>query len=486
MELSSNVYRPKQVRDIENNVINNGIPAIDLMHLAGAAVFDMVCKIWSGCTTLVVFCGRGNNAGDGYVVAKLALQKGMQVEVVALHQADQLSGDAYTAAQQYLLLGGRVNTHPNFTIPANSIVVDALFGIGLNRKVSDIYENAINSINASANRVISIDVPSGLNADTGCVMGCAVKADYTVCLIALKRGLLTGDAREYCGTINLQRLGLKSEHFSEVVADVTLIDKRRMPDRMRTAHKGHFGHVLLVGGDLGYSGAIRMAAESALRCGAGLVSVASREKHANLLSISRPEIMSHAVETPEQLMPLLNKASHIVIGPGLGLEKWGQQMFQQIVETELPCVVDADALKILSKVPRNKNNWVLTPHPGEAACLLACSTQQIAVDRFKAVDTLQARYGGVCVLKGAGTLLKDERRTLLSSTGNPGMASGGMGDVLTGIIAGILAQGVDMMEAAALAVYVHGLAADRLAEKAGERGLLAMDLLPEVRSLLNE
>jgi NAD(P)H-hydrate epimerase len=261
--------------------------------------------------------------------------------------------------------------------------------------------------------------------------------------------------------------------------------KPPLPSRSRIAHKGDCGRVLLVGGDEGYSGAIRLAGEAALRSGAGLVTVATRAVHAPFLNHGRPELMVRAVETPAQLLPLLAPADVCVIGPGLGQHPWGRALFEACLAADTPLVVDADGLNVLAQQPQQRADWVLTPHPGEAARLLGCDTATIAADRFAAVTALQQRYGGVWVLKGAGSLVADARGIAVSTTGNPGMASGGMGDVLAGMIGGLWGQGLSAAHATALAVYVHGEAADDLAQQLGERGLLASDLLPAIRRCLN-
>ncbi|MEE8320721.1 MAG: NAD(P)H-hydrate dehydratase, partial [Gammaproteobacteria bacterium] len=243
--------------------------------------------------------------------------------------------------------------------------------------------------------------------------------------------------------------------------------------------------VLLIGGDHGYLGAVRMAGEAAARVGAGLVSLATRAAHASTISTIRPEIMSHGVEQPDQLSPLLARSNVLAIGPGFGQSTWAQLLFAKTLEYDRPMVVDADALNLLAREPATSANWILTPHPGEAARLLESNTADVQNDRFAAAQTLQQRYGGVVVLKGSGTVIVDnEGHTFVSDAGNPGMATGGMGDVLTGIIAGLLAQGFVLGDAARLGVCLHAAAADEAAIR-GERGLLASDLMPCLRRLVN-
>ncbi len=255
--------------------------------------------------------------------------------------------------------------------------------------------------------------------------------------------------------------------------------------RPRNAHKGMYGHVLIVGGDYGYSGAVKMAAEAALRVGAGLVSVATRPESALTMNVSRPEIMCHGISSDKALVPLLNKATVVIVGPGIGLSNWAKKLFLRVIKSKKPLVVDADALNLLAKKPISYANWILTPHPGEAARLLKMSLDEIQQDRASAIHKLQKKLGGVCVLKGAGSLILAPNTMLAEcDAGNPGMATAGMGDVLSGVIGSFVAQGFSLADAAKCGVLIHAMAGD-LASKEGERGMLASDLLPHLRRLVN-
>ncbi len=477
------LYRAAQVRELDRIAIQErGIPGFELMSRAGAEVFKRITKQWPDVRSVAVFCGSGNNAGDGYIIAGLAWAAGVNVCVYTLSEPEKLSGDALTAYQGYK--GAVKPFHPEQRIDAD-VLVDALLGTGLDRPVAGLYAQAIQVINAHSAPVIAVDIPSGLNADTGNVMGCAVKADCTVTFIGLKQGLFTGQAAEHCGEICYAQLGVPDEVFTELEAAAMRVVKSQLPCRDRCAHKGSYGHVLIVGGERGYSGAARMAGEAALRTGAGLVSIATRAEHAGLMNLDRPELMCHGVETAEQLAVLLEKAVVVVVGPGLGQSDWAKMLFNAAISAGKPMVIDADGLNLLAAAPAAKPEWILTPHPGEAGRLLNCSTADIQQDRFAAALSIQAGYGGVAILKGAGTLIASEHGLAVSNTGNPGMASGGMGDVLAGVIAGLLAQGLSLQDAAQQGVYNHGLAADLAAEKDGERGLLAGDLMPYLRQLVN-
>lgn len=277
-------------------------------------------------------------------------------------------------------------------------------------------------------------------------------------------------------TLNLQKLNFK-----------TLL--QFLPPRERTAHKGMFGHVMIIGGDKGMGGAVAMAAEAAARTGAGLTSAATQPAHVAAILARRPEIMVTGVTSGQELEPLLTRPSLLVVGPGLGRSAWSEQMLQQATLCGLPMVLDADGLNMLAadRVVREpkRDNWILTPHPAEAARLLGITTADIQQDRVAAVQSLQQRYGGVMVLKGAGTLICGaDGAVSICNGGNPGMASGGMGDVLSGIIGSLLAQGLNLLDAASLGVCLHAEAAD-IAAKQGERGLLASDLIAQLQPLVN-
>ena len=254
--------------------------------------------------------------------------------------------------------------------------------------------------------------------------------------------------------------------------------------RARDSHKGDFGHVLIIGGDVGFSGAVRMAAEAALRVGAGLVSVATRPEHAFMINAERPEIMSHAVSSVVSLNVLLEKATTIVLGPGLGRSKWSQTLFNAVIKCEQPMVVDADGLNLLAEKPFKKSNWILTPHAGEAGRLLKKTPAEIQSDRESQVKLLQKEYDGFVVLKGAGSLIAGPSLLAMCEAGNPGMATGGMGDVLSGVLGGLIAQKIPLNIASKLGVLIHAMAGD-MAAKMGERGMIASDLMPFLRKIVN-
>jgi len=500
MNLPFQLYRAEQVRALDRTAIEQfNIPGIQLMENAGAATFAALRKRWPEAQRIAVFCGAGNNGGDGYVIARLAHEQGISAVVYLLADTASLKGDArlaYEKLQQASVpvidFGGQLNE------PCD-VIVDALLGTGLSGEVKGQYRKAIEVINhaksASQCGIVAVDIPSGLHADTGSVLGTVVKADLTVTFIGVKQGLLTGQGPEYCGELLFDDLGVEQGIYNEVDSSAVRIAHddiaTLLPPRNRCAHKGTFGHVLIIGGNWGMAGAARMAAEAALRSGAGLVSVATRSEHVSAIVSARPEIMCHGIDNKLQIKSLLDKASCIAIGPGLGQDGWAYDLLSAVLETSTPLVMDADALNLLAREPVSRSNWVLTPHPGEAGRLLQQSTLKIQQDRFKAIRELHSNYGGVVVLKGCGTLIcRDDANVALCDAGNPGMAVAGMGDILTGILAGLIAQTKavqtsQLYESAKAAVYIHATAADLASIDDGERGLLATDLLPYIRYQVN-
>jgi hydroxyethylthiazole kinase-like uncharacterized protein yjeF len=394
---------------------------------------------------------------------------------------------AQRACTEYVAAGGRVALF-DAVLPHADLVVDALFGIGLSRAPESEARALIEAINTQAAPVFALDVPSGVDADRGSAPGAAVLATRTLQFIVRHVGLHTGDALEYTGQLALEELDIPGESFEGVPADAALLDHDALVQwllpRRRNTHKGESGHVLCIGGDEGSGGAIALCAEAALRAGAGLVSVATRPVHVPALLARRPEAMVRAVESSDDLAPLVARARVVAVGPGLGQGEWGQALFHHALRSGLPLVVDADALNLLPAAAHPLQDAVLTPHPGEAARLLACNAADIQRDRVGAARAIAQRYAAVVVLKGAGTVVASGQATRIVAAGNPGMAVGGMGDLLTGIIASLRAQGLSAFDAASAGALLHGLAGDAAAWD-GERGLLPSDLLPHVRRLAN-
>lgn len=484
------LYQNRQIRKLEQMAVDEGVEEYQLMLAAGSAAFNTLITHWPEAKQISICCGKGNNGGDGLVIARLAYEYGLDVSVYLMSELSDLKNAAAKAASACQNAGVNFNNVNSNTVFNADLIVDALLGSGLSGEVQKSYQPVIAAINAAQCPVLAIDVPSGIDVDTGSILGCAVKADVTVTFIGLKRGLYTGKAPSYCGEVMWDAIGVSDALFQKVEHSTELLNwdhiRSLLPKRACDSYKGSYGHALVVGGDYGMGGAVRMAAESAARVGAGLVTVATRPEHVPVVNSTRPELMCHQVAEAADLEPLLERASVVVVGPGLGKTPWAISLLSRLLESNLPKVLDADSLNLLSKNPCSANNWILTPHPGEAARLLNISCKEVQYDRFKSIENIQQRYGGVIVLKGAGTLIKGWGKMIeVCSAGNPGMASGGMGDVLSGIIGGLLAQGLKLQNAAEAGVFIHSVAADRAAEEGGERGLLATDLLPYLRSLVN-
>ena len=481
------LYTVEQVRALDRRAIEElGIPGYELMQRAAAAALVCLRQHWPQARRIAVYCGPGNNGGDGFLLAALAREAGLHAEVFAL--GESRGEDAMRARREFEHGGGTAHVwNEAAELPAVDVHVDALYGTGLQRALAPEAAALVQHIHATGAPVLALDVPSGVNADTGDVPGEAIQASVTATFIAPKRGLYTGLAPGYVGTVQLESLGLPETLWQNAQANAELMQPWTLPPRPRPSHKGNNGHVLAIGGDHGTAGAIRLCAEAALRGGAGLVSVATRAEHLIALNSARPELMAHEVNGPQALEALLPRASVLAVGPGLGQGAWGHALWLTALDAELPLVLDADGLNLLALEPREFSRpVVITPHPGEAARLLGCDTKAIAADRFAAVRELARRYRVVAVLKGAGSLVADpEGRVAVCPWGNPGMASGGMGDLLTGIVAALLAQGCDGWQAATLGVSLHARAGDLAARHGGERGLIATDLLEPLRRLLN-
>ncbi len=480
------LYTVEQVRALDRRAAaGQDTSGYELMNRAAWAALGCLRKHWPQVQRIAVYCGPGNNGGDGALLGLLASKAGIGVSLVAL--PGEPRGDAALARQAYQAAGGNVHEwRGEGGLPDADLHVDALYGTGLRDALPESAAALVRRIQASGRPILSLDVPSGLNADTGHCAGVAVHATVTVSFIAAKRGLYTGRASAHVGLLELDPLDLPESLWREQPVDAQLLDAVALPPRRRDAHKGDFGHLLAIGGDHGMGGAIRLCGEAGLRTGAGRVSVATRAEHITALNSGCPELMAHAVNGPQALEPLLQRADTVVLGPGLGRDAWGHALWLTALDSARPLVLDADGLNLLALEKRRfEQPVVLTPHPGEAARLLGTAVAAVAADRFAAVRALAHAFNAVVVLKGSGTLVADaDGRVGVCPWGNPGMASGGMGDLLAGIIAALMGQGMSPWQAATCGVGLHARAGDMAARK-GERGLIARDLLGPLRGLLN-
>jgi NAD(P)H-hydrate epimerase len=502
MTAASLLYSAAQVRALDAHAIAQGNSGYTLMQRAGEAALRVLRSRWPKALQIVVAAGGGNNGGDGYVLARFAQAAGLHATVLALTPPGQLHGEALSAWQDFRASGGPVLSWSEAALARADVVVDALLGTGLTRAVRAPLLQAIAAINACGRPVLALDLPSGLNADSGVPMGAAVRAECTISFVALKTGLFLGEGPEHCGRLLLDDLAVVPPAEPQFTAILERLGEgdiaRALPPRARQSNKGDFGRVLIVGGGVGMPGAVRLAGHACLRVGAGLVTVACAGGNLAAIVAGRPELIVHAVEQPEELTPLLAAANVVAIGPGLGRSDWACGLLDRVLASGKPLVIDADALNILAQrrqpVPPGS---VLTPHPGEAARLLQTTAAEVQADRLAALHALMQRHpGAVIVLKGAGTLIGLGARAsdagavpgtvvpALCERGNPGMAAAGMGDVLTGAISGILGQCRDPWLAARAGVMAHALAGDDLARER-ERGMLALELADAINRWVN-
>jgi NAD(P)H-hydrate epimerase len=503
--LALKLYTAEQVKSGEVEAARlAGISMYSLMQRAGMAVYERFQTLYPRAKKVVVLCGKGNNGGDGYVFATLAQQAQLDVSVFQAGKEEALKGDAKLAFQEWVLNDGRHSDWNDWeeALFEADVIIDALLGTGLSGDVKKPLSEYIDQINRIRCPVISIDIPSGLCANTGNVLGHAVKADHTVTFIGVKQGLCTGQARSNVGELHFAGLGVEREFQSITDESALGIDQkiisRLWPEANPTAHKGDNGKLLCVGGNQGMSGAIRLCASAATRTGAGLTAAITHPNSLIPLQVASPEVMSQSItleqlkDTDNELVKRAEWADALVLGPGLGMDSWSDGVYQLLSDVEKRKLLDADGLNLLAKcnvgevTPSNRDDLrIITPHPGEAARLLNSNIEQIESNRFQAVRALHEQYGGVIVLKGAGTLIYDGSRMYVCLAGNEGMACGGVGDVLSGIIGGLLARGLSISIAARLGVVIHSCAADENVRKFGRVGLLASDIVTDVRGTIN-
>ncbi|MFP7721230.1 NAD(P)H-hydrate dehydratase [Lysobacter sp. A3-1-A15] len=480
------------LRAIEARATHRLGDGFELMQRAGQSAWQELLKRWPDAMPITVVCGPGNNGGDGYELARLARQSGREVRVVRAIGHDPIAEQARRAEHGYREAGGAIIGFAG-ELEGPGVIVDAILGIGLSRAPDALVTALVDAVNRAGRPVLALDVPTGVDADTGATPGVAVRADACLEFIAPKAGLRTGASVDCVGALSIASLGVAAADFEGVdpVAIALCADvlHAAWPPRSRSSHKGVHGRVACIGGDHGHGGAIMLAAEAALRCGAGLVDVVTRPAHVAALLARCPEAMVRGADAVSDGEPrLIERAGAIALGPGLGQDEWGRSWFGCVIDSDRPCVIDADALKLLALTgaPAPAGS-VLTPHPGEAATLLDSTTADIQRDRLGAARALATRYQAAVVLKGAGTVVAAPGHTpRLLEAGNPGMAVGGMGDLLTGAIASLRAQGLDAFEAASTGALLHALAGDSAAADGGPRGLLPSDLLPWMRRLANE
>ncbi len=487
-----------------------GVPGLTLMERAGSGVVRAMERrlgLVKG-KTVTILCGKGNNGGDGFVVGRLLIRKGARTRVALMARPADLRGDAKTNHVRFLKAAGKtgVVVLPDQEalgrlLEESDVVVDALLGTGLSAPVKDPYREAIRAVNRCGRPVFAADLPSGLHGDTGDVLGEAVRATMTVTFGLPKIGLYLGRGIDLAGAIEIVDIGIPDRFVQRIPGQLslmTLLDaKRSVPERLPSSHKGTFGHAGIIAGSVGKTGAAALAARAALRTGAGLVTVATpvgvnhvlESKLLEAMTVPMPETAEHtlAQSALDDLLAFVNVRTAAAIGPGLGTQGETVRLVRELIpRLAKPCVVDADALNALASqvavLNQAKAPLILTPHPGEMARLVDGTTSStINHDRIGHA----ARFAGdrhvVVVLKGARTVVAHpDGRVAVCPTGNPGMATAGCGDVLTGMVVGFLAQGSAAWEAACAATYFHGLAGDLAAAAVGRTGMIAGDLLDQI------
>jgi hydroxyethylthiazole kinase-like uncharacterized protein yjeF len=486
------VYLTDDIRRIE--ILAAALPGKPLlMERAGLAAAELARDIagHSG-KPILILAGPGNNGGDAFVIARHLRQWWFKTEVVFAGDEKKLPVDAAAALRAWREAGGGIAN----TIPPHhdwSLIVDGLFGIGLQREVTDRHADLINIANSAGAPLLAVDMPSGIASDTGRVLGCAVRAQHTVTFIALKPGLMTLDGPDHCGDIHLHTLGL--DVATLLPAQGTVIGgavlSTALPPRARNSHKGSFGSVGIIGGAQGMTGAALLAGRAALKLGAGRVYVGLLDADAPAVDLLQPELM---LRTVDEVLKL-DQLTCLAVGPGLGNSPDAAIYLQRALQSQLPLVIDADALNLIAAnaslnnaLKQRVNGSILTPHPAEAARLLKLTTQEVQSDRIAAARRIATEMHCDVVLKGAGSICAaSDQSWAINTSGNPGMASAGMGDVLTGMIAALLTQGADAKTASHAACYLHGAAADhQLAAGNGPIGLSASELISAGRLLLNQ
>ncbi len=462
--------------------------AYALMQAAGQRVFQAIRARWPEQRSMTVCCGPGNNGGDGWVVARLALEAGWRVQALVTRSPADLTGAAKQAYQDYLKQPSAQQAMLwADQVIEGEVVVDALLGTGLSAAVTGQMASLIEGIHQSARPIVSVDLPSGLLADTGQALGAVVQADLTVTFIGLKRGLFTGRAGRYVGLLVFADLNLPEAVYASQPPDAELLSihscQRALPKRVPDQHKGHSGRVLVVGGDHGMLGAPILAGLAALQAGAGWVELMGRQALINGALAASPALMAHCDEDLEALSKRIQAADVVALGPGLGVSAWSRPRYETALSEAKCLVLDADGLNALAEAPIVRSNWILTPHPGEAARLLDTDVESIEKDRFHAVRCLADKYQAVVVLKGWGTLIAEPSgRVSLCDRGTPAMASAGMGDALTGVVASLWGQGMAAIEAARYGVLIHALAGERAAH--GKRQITAPQLIDHISEVM--
>lgn len=513
------LIRADEMQAIDRQAIKQlGLPGVVLMETAGRAACDVFCREFADYYPgpVLVFAGKGNNGGDGFVLARVLADRGWQVETLVLGAVDDVIGDAammlevLLALEQSVTFVSRVRELRSAVVATDAaLIIDALLGTGLKSKVRGLYAEAIEIINGSGVPVFAVDIPSGVDGSTGRICGAAVQADLTVTFDHAKIGHGSHPGAACVGFLEVVDIGIPAGKRAQIDSDVCLSDAATaaawLPDRSQLGHKGSFGHLLLLAGSIGKTGAAALAGNAAVRGGCGLVTVATAAAVHDILEIKLTEAMTSpladdagiiSLEAQGQIAELLVGRQALAIGPGLGQSAGLVELLTWLlVACELPLVIDADGLNLLVGQlellkQRTGPPVILTPHPGEMARLSGLSIAEIEANRYQIACDFAAEFGVVLLLKGPRTIIAaPDGRVRINASGNDGLASGGSGDVLAGLVGALLAQGLDSFTAAALAAWLHGRAAELVANGQGTAGMAASDLLcqlPVARRELSE
>ncbi len=514
------VVTGRQMKEIDRMAIEDyQIPSLRLMESAGAYVFEEVMKELSEETkTVCVICGVGNNGGDGYVVARKLTHHFIPVKVYATGPIEKLAGDCKTNYERLAELGIHISVLDDDEklqklredIKSANVIVDAILGTGITRSVSEYIKEVFEIVNNSGKKVISVDIPSGIGADNGEVFNAAIKAQKTITFQFPKIGCVLFPGAEYTGELLVKDIGIPEEVIRRNHSQIHIIDedliKQIIKPKKRDSHKGDYGKLLLIAGSKGMAGAAVLAGKAALRSGVGLLKMAVPESINDILQISLPEAIclplsgskSHKLDQTclDELVAYSKTCSAMAVGPGMGKGKdFFDIMTRLTEEINTPIVIDADAINAIGNDADDffKRNpyMIITPHPGEMSRLTGLSIQKINDDRIRIARDYSKKWGIIVILKGARSVVASpDGCVYINVTGNPGMATGGSGDVLTGILSSFVAQKIERKEAAIASVYVHGKAGDIMAAKVGEHGLTAMDIAEGVgiaiKSIINK
>jgi len=505
------IVTAEQMRALDQRTITEAlVPSLMLMERAGAGVVTQLEARYGPLAgkSVIILCGKGNNGGDGFVVGRLLRRKQARVHILLLTSPDDLSRDAKTMYQRFLRSAGKsAVTCPTSAesiqerLATGDILLDAILGTGLSTSVTGLYRDAIEAINAAGRPTVAVDLPSGLHADTGAVLGATVRADLTVTFGLPKTGLYGGAGIDCAGTVRLVDIGIPASFVESVGSRLMLLTdtdaRAALPSRRPSSHKGTYGHLGVIAGSVGKTGAAAMAALSALRIGTGLVTAAIPSSANDILEAKLLEVMTLPMpETKartfarsglDRLLAFAGARDAIAIGPGLTTHPETVDLVQELVKRiDKPCVLDADALNALagksSLLTECKRPPIITPHPGEMARLeTEATTQSVNDDRLGTATRFARERGVFVILKGACTVIaRPDGLAAICPTGNPGMATAGTGDVLTGMVGGLLAQGLAPWDAACAATYFHGLAGDLAAQHLGQAGMIASDLIRHI------